>query len=87
MAEQIFEPGNMQVALTALGQEFAAGAAARMRRFDQLAEDAASMWASALVSPTVMTGMGYRTMTESGSSRTRAETNNPPNTAAPGAPP
>ena len=54
------EPSNLQVALTAMGNEFGAAAAARVRRFDQLAADASSMWAVALTSPTVLAGMGYQ---------------------------
>ena len=54
------EPCNLQVALTAMGNEFGAAAASRVRRFDQLGADAASMWAVALTSPTVMAGMGYQ---------------------------
>lgn len=60
MAEQITEPGNLQVALTAMANEFGSAAASRVRRFDQLAADAASMWAVALTSPTVMAGMGFQ---------------------------
>lgn len=54
------ESGNLQVALTAMANEFGAAAAMRTRRMDQLAEDSASMWAVALTSPTVLAGMGYQ---------------------------
>lgn len=70
--------------ITGLSGEFAGAAAMRVRRMDQLAEDAASMWSVAMTSPTVLAAQGIRTLTESGSGRTRAETNNPGNTAAPG---
>jgi len=86
-APELYEPGNLSVSMTAMGNEAGAASAMRIRRMDQLAEDAASMWAVAMTTPTVMAGMGYRTMVESGAGRTRAETNNPPNTAAPGGAP
>lgn len=57
---QVCEAGNQQVALTAMMNEFGAAAASRVRRYDQLGADAASMWAVALTSPTVMAGMGYQ---------------------------
>ena len=58
--DQQYEGGNLQVALTALGNEFGAAAASRVRRFDQLAADASSMWAVHLTTPTVFAGMGYQ---------------------------
>lgn len=60
MAEQIAEPSNVQVALTAMASEFGAAAAARTRRFDQIAEDSAAMWAVHMTTPTVLAGMGFR---------------------------
>lgn len=57
---QVCEHGNLTVALTGMANEFGAAAARRVSRFDQLASDAASMWAVALTSPTVMAGMGYQ---------------------------
>lgn len=77
--------GNYTIAMTLMGNEAAQMVGLRGRRFDQLGADSASMWAVALTSPTVMAAQGIRMVTESGSGRTRAETNNPPNTAAPGA--
>lgn len=62
----------------------AASADSRTRRFDQLAADAGAMWSVAMTTPTTLTGMGYRTMVESGSGRTRAETNLPAATSAAG---
>jgi hypothetical protein len=62
--------------------EMQAGAATRIRRSDQLALDAASVFTGALVSPTVSAGLGYRVATEAGSGRTRAETNRPSETSA-----
>lgn len=78
------EANNMTIALTSMGNEFAAAAGRRVSRFDQLGADAAAMWSVALTSPTVSAAQGVRMVTESGSGRTRAETNNPGNTAAPG---
>ena len=78
------DPANVQsTIITGLSGEFAGASAMRTRRMDQLAEDAASMWSVAMTSPTVLAAMGFRVASESGSNRTRAETNNPPNTAAP----
>lgn len=81
--EEEMEPNNLTIALTSLGNEFGAAAAARVRSADQLAGDSQRMWTIAMTTPSVMAGMGYRTMVESGSGRTRAETNQPGNTAAP----
>ena len=61
MTEQITEPGNLTVALTGMANEFGASAARRTQRADQLAADAAAMWAVALTTPTVFAGMGYQT--------------------------
>ncbi len=91
--EQQCEPGNLGVAYTAMANgmgaanalasgEFQAAAAMRTRRMDQLSADSASMWAVGLTSPTVMAGLGIRTAQESGSGRTRAETNRPSETGA-----
>ena len=70
--------------ITGLSGEFAGAAAMRTRRMDQLAEDAASMRSVAMTTPTELAAAGNRVMSEAGSARTRAETNNPGNTAAPG---
>lgn len=85
MAESSVDPGILNAALSSLAGEFTAGGASRMRRMDQLAADSASMWAVALTSPTVSSALGFRTAAESGSSRTRAETNGPEGTNAMGA--
>lgn len=80
MANDIVEQGNLTVALTGMANEFGASAARRTQRADQLAGDASAMWSIAMTTPTVMAGIGYRTANESGSGRTRAETNNPSET-------
>ena len=78
------DPGNLQVAMTVLAQGAAASASRRVDRADQISGDSQAMWSIAMTTPTVNAGLGFRTATESGSGRTRSETNNPGNTAAPG---
>ncbi len=77
------DQANLTVALTGMANEFGASAARRSAAADQLAADSQRMWSIAMTSPTVAAAMGVRIATESGSGRTRAETNNPNNTAAP----
>jgi len=95
MAEIVGEVVNAQVAFTSMAnalanagglanQAFAASADRRTSRADQLSGDSQAMWAVALTSPTVMAGLGIRTAVESGSGRTRAETNLPAATSAAG---
>jgi hypothetical protein len=83
--EALFEPGNLAVAMTTLGQEASAAAGNRIRRSDQLSGDSQAMWAIAMTTPTNLFANALRIMNESGSGRTRAETNLPANTAAAGA--
>lgn len=78
------EGNNMQVALTSLANEFGASAARRATRADQLAGDADRMWTIAMTSPTTMAALGMQIAMESGSGRTRAETNLPGPTSAAG---
>jgi hypothetical protein len=82
MAEQLSEPGNLGVAMTAMANGFGAAATRRNDAADQLASDSQRMWSIAMTSPTVMAAHGMRVATEAGSGRTRAETNAPDNTAA-----
>ena len=77
MPEQISEAGNTIVALTAMADEFGAAAASRVRRHDQIAADASSMWSIAMTSPTVMAAHGMRVAGEAGSGRSRIEANSP----------
>lgn len=84
MADSLVDPGNLAVAMTVMANAAAAGAARRTDAADQLATNSQYMWTNAMASPTVTAAMGYRTAVESGAGRTRAETNNPGNTAAPG---
>lgn len=80
------EAGNMQVAMTGMANEFGASAARRSSRADQLSGDSQAMWSIAMTTPTVNAAMGFRTATESGSGRTRSETNAPHATGAGGKP-
>jgi hypothetical protein len=95
MAEPIAEAANVQTSLTAmsngvgvasaiLSQAFSASAQRRTDSADQLASDSQRMWSIAMTTPTVLAGLGYRTATEAGSGRTRAETNRPEETSAAG---
>jgi len=59
------EPLNLQVALTAMGNEFGAAAARRVTLADQLGADSARMWAIAMTTPTVLAGMGFRVAQQS----------------------
>lgn len=82
--EQIAEPGNLTTAMTAMANEFGAGAARRANRADQLSGDSQAMWAIAMTTPTINAALGFRTATESGSGRTRLEANRPVETGAAG---
>lgn len=82
MAETNVDPGILNVALSTLAQEGAAASGRRQIAADQLASDSQRMWSIAMTTPTVNAGLGFRTATESGSGRTRSETNAPDNTAA-----
>lgn len=78
------DAGVLSSIMSTMAGEFGAAGARRTGRFDQLAGDSASMWAAQLTSPTISSGLGYRTAIESGSGRTRAETNAPNSTGAGG---
>lgn len=84
MADSLADSVVQSTVITALSAHAGAAAASRTHRFDQLAADSAAMWGIAMTTPTVMAAQGIRAVNESGSGRTRAETNNPGNTAAPG---
>jgi hypothetical protein len=79
---EVTEAGNLQVASTAMANEFGASAARRTQRADQTAADASAMWAIAMTTPTQNTALALRTATESGAGRTRLEANRPPETGA-----
>ena len=76
------ETGNLNVAMTLMANGAAEASRRRTDRADQLSGDSQAMWTIAMTSPTIMAGLGFRTATESGSGRTRAETNEPYETGA-----
>ena len=77
---EYMELGNLQGAMSSLGQEFAAAAGRRVARFDELGADSSSMWAVSLQSPTVMAAHGMRIAGEAGAGRSRIESNSPAST-------
>lgn len=80
---KLMESGNLQLASSILGQSAAAAGGRRIDGADQLSRDSQSMWVNAFANPTNLMAKALQGMYESGSGRTRAETNNPNNTAAP----
>lgn len=68
--------------VSTLSMEAGGAGATRVRRWDQLAADAASMWAVHLTTPTQSGALALQTASERGSGRTRAETNRPESTSA-----
>lgn len=84
MPEPIAEAANIQTALTGMMNETGAASARRMNSADQLSSDSQRMWTIAMTTPTQFAALAQRVVGEAGSGRTRAETNNPGNTAAPG---
>ena len=78
------DPTNLELALTGMANGAAAASDRRVSRADQLSGDSQSSWTIAMQSPTFNMANAQRIVTEGGSGRTRAETNNPGNTAAPG---
>jgi len=90
------EGGNLGVAFTSLAnslanatglgnQGFAAAATRRVDGADALAEASRYSWTIAMQSPSMNAALGQRVAMESGSGRTRAETNAPVGTSAGGA--
>ena len=78
---------NLEIALTAMANGASAASSRRVDRADQLSGDSQASWTIAMQSPTFNMATAQRVVTEGGSGRTRAETNNPGNTAAPGGSP
>lgn len=76
------ELANLQVAASVLVQGSAAAGARRIDRSDQISGDSQSSWTIAMQAPTNLTANALRVMNESGSGRTRAETNWPQSTSA-----
>ncbi len=56
----LVDEGVQSSIITGLSQEAVAASSSRTRRWDQLSEDSASMWAVALTSPTVFASQGIR---------------------------
>ena len=77
MAASLADLTCQQTTITCISSATGAAHESRMRRFDQLAVDTASMWSMHLVSPTQMAAHAMRTAAESGSGRTRIEANHP----------
>jgi len=83
-APELVEHGNLIGAMSGMAQEFSAAAGRRASRADQLSGDSQAMWSIAMTTPTVMAAKGMQIAQESGSGRTRAETNLPAATSAAG---
>lgn len=60
MAASLVDDGVQSSIITGLSQEAVAASSSRTRRWDQLSQDTASMWAVALTSPTIMAAQGIR---------------------------
>lgn len=80
----VADDANLSVAMTLMATAAAAAAARRTDSADQLSGDSQRMWAIAMTTPTVMAAQGIQMVKESGSGRTRAETNLPAATSAAG---
>jgi hypothetical protein len=80
--ENLTDPGNLGAAMTVLANGIARGANRQADAADQLSNDSQRMWTIAMTTPTQLSALGYRTAIESGSGRTRAETNYPAETSA-----
>lgn len=83
----IMESGNLQIAASTLGQSAAAAGGRRIDGADFLGENMRAMWGNAFANPTSIMAKALQTLSETGSGRTRAETNLPGNTSAPYVPP
>ena len=58
--------GVMEAVMSGMAKAAAAQADIRIRRFDQLAGDTASMWVQYLASPSILAAMGFRVAQQSG---------------------
>lgn len=83
-AKSYIDPAMLSGAMSVFANSMAANADRRQTAADQLASDSQRMWSVAMTTPTVNAALGYRTADESGSGRTRAETNNPAASSAAG---
>ena len=76
----ITEQGNLTVAHTTMANSTAMAANTLNQRFQQLGADAAAMWSIAMTTPTFTNAQAMRSVNESGSGRTRVESNTPADT-------
>ena len=74
------EAGNLQIANNGMAHSAGGFNQLVLMRFQQLGADSASMWSIAMTTPTMSSAMGMRVATESGSGRTRVESNTPAST-------
>ena len=58
--ESSVDPSIQSSIMTGLSQEAVAASSSRTRRFDQLSEDSASLWAIAMTSPTIYAAQSIR---------------------------
>lgn len=58
--ESSVDPSVHSAVMTVLSGEVTAAGQSRTRRFDQLAEDSASLWAIAMTSPTIYAAQSIR---------------------------
>ena len=82
--ESLVDPAVQSSAMSGMSVAAAQLNTGLVGSFNMLAAGAARMWQIALTSPTQNFALALQTAKESGSGRTRSETNNPGNTAAPG---
>ena len=74
------EMGGLEAAMTALTANTANAGAILQQTFTRQAGDAAASWTIAMQSPTFNAASAQRMVTESGSGRTRIESNTPAGT-------
>ena len=79
----VVDDGLLNISLSGLATASAAATQRRTDAADQLSADSQRMWTIAMTTPTQFAALAHRTTAETGSGRTRAETNLPGNTAAP----
>lgn len=60
MADSLVDMGVQSTIMSGASQEAQGASTSRVRRWDQLAADSASMWTVALTSPTVFAAQGVR---------------------------
>ncbi len=58
--ESSVDPAVQSTIMTSLSSEAVGASQSRVRRFDQLSEDSASLWAVAMTSPTIYAAQSIR---------------------------